>query len=377
MLTELRLTNFKAFDTLTLRCAPITLLCGVNGTGKSTVIQALLLLHQSAASGALRPPDVQLELAGDLAEIGSGRDALHEDADTDVLSFRLRDGEVPGPCEMTFRVLPDEAGESDQLRADHADVDEGWWEMPLLGSNFHYVNAERVGPRKSYSHSETLVRRGDLGARGEYALNYLSERGNTRLPSGDPRLEGAVGRRVLDGIDRWLGEVSPGAHLSFDKVVQADALVAGFSFDREGDVATRRFRATNVGFGLSYTLPVLTALLARPPTLCLIENPEAHLHPRGQTQVANLAVRAALAGVQVIVETHSDHFLDGVRIAVRDGLLRPQDVAIHYFERHGGRSKVTSPEVDADGRLSSWPVGFFDQHEDNLARLLSPKRRTR
>ena len=374
MLTELRLTNFKAFDSLTLRCAPITLLCGVNGTGKSSVIQALLLLHQSAASGALRPPDIQLELSGDLAEIGSGRDALHEDASTDVLGFLLRDTEVGGPCEMTFRVLPDEGGHSDQLHAEYDDVDEGWWKAPLFGSNFHYVNAERVGPRKSYSHSEALVRRGDLGARGEFALNYLSERGNTRLPPGDPRLDGATGRRVLDGIDRWLGEISPGAHLSFDKIVQADALVAGFSFDREGDVATRRFRATNVGFGLSYTLPALTALFASPPTLCLIENPEAHLHPRGQTRIAELAVRAAMAGVQVVVETHSDHFLDGVRIAVRNGLLPPEDVAIHYFERRGARSTVTSPEINKDGRLSSWPAGFFDQHEDNLARLLAPKR---
>ena len=373
MLTELGLTNFKAFDELTLRCAPVTLLCGVNGTGKSSVIQALLLLRQSAASGALRPPDVQLELTGSLAEIGTGRDALSEDAATDSISFSLRADNIEHPCAMAFRVLPDSGGNSDQLRAIDAEVSQDWWESPPLGGKVHYVNAERVGPRKSYSHSETLARHGDLGSRGEYALNFLSERGNERLPAQDQRLAPATGRRVLDAIDHWVGEISPGAHLSFDQVVEADALLAGFSFDREGDVATRRFRATNVGFGLSYTLPVLTALLAEKDTLCLIENPEAHLHPRGQTQVADLTVRAALAGVQVIVETHSDHFLDGVRIAVREGLLPPQDVAIHYFERHGGRSVVTPTKIGADGRLSSWPVGFFDQHETNLARLLAPK----
>ena len=373
MLTELSLTNFKAFETLTLRCAPITLLCGVNGTGKSSVIQALLLLRQSAESGALRPPDVQLELTGALAEIGTGRDALSEDAGNDSISFSLHSDDIEHPCAMAFRVLPDAGGNSDQLTASDAEVGEDWWRSPPLGGAVHYVNAERVGPRKSYSHSETLARHGDLGSRGEYALNFLSERGDERLPAGDPRLEQATGQRVLDAIDHWVGEISPGARLLFDQVVEADALLAGFSFDREGDVATRRFRATNVGFGLSYTLPVLTALLAKEGTLCLIENPEAHLHPRGQTQVADLAVRAALAGVQVIVETHSDHFLDGVRIAVRDGLLPPQDVAIHYFERRGGRSTVTSPEVDAEGRLSAWPAGFFDQHEDNLARLLAPR----
>ena len=114
-------------------------------------------------------------------------------------------------------------------------------------------------------------------------------------------------------------------------------------------------------------------MLAPPGALCLIENPEAHLHPRGQTKMAELAVRAAVAGVQVIVETHSDHFLDGVRIAVRDGLITPEQTAIHYFSRAGNAARITSPEIDNDGRLSEWPEGFFDQHEENLAKLLEPR----
>ena len=121
------------------------------------------------------------------------------------------------------------------------------------------------------------------------------------------------------------------------------------SFDRTGDVATRPFRATNVGFGLSYILPVITAMLTPPGTLCLVENPEAHLHPRGQTRIAELAVRAAMTGVQIIVETHSDHFLDGVRIAVRDGLIAPEQIAIHYFERADNSVKVTSLRSTATG----------------------------
>ena len=107
--------------------------------------------------------------------------------------------------------------------------------------------------------------------------------------------------------------------------------------------------------------------------LCLIENPEAHLHPRGQTKMAELAARAAAAGVQVIAETHSDHFLDGIRIAVRDGLVTPEQVAIHYFSREGNAATAKSPKVDKDGRLSEWPEGFFDQHEENLVKLLAPK----
>ena len=108
--------------------------------------------------------------------------------------------------------------------------------------------------------------------------------------------------------------------MDLEEVAAADSVIAGFSFDRPGDVPSRSYRATNVGFGLSYTLPVIVALLAPAGALCLIENPESHLHPKGQTKLAELAVRASRAGVQVFVETHSDHFMDGVRIAVRSRL---------------------------------------------------------
>ena len=156
-------------------------------------------------------------------------------------------------------------------------------------------------------------------------------------------------------------------------VEAAGLIIPGFSFDQPGDVPTRPYRATNVGFGLSYTLPVILAFLSEPGTLCLIENPEAHLHPRGQTKLGELAARAASAGVQIFVETHSDHFMDGVRIAVRDGLIKPDDVTFNYFQREGNTATVTCPEINEDGRLSEWPEGFFDQADENLDRLLAPK----
>ena len=177
---------------------------------------------------------------------------------------------------------------------------------------------------------------------------------------------------MLDTANYWLQEVSPGCHLDIDETIQDDLLVAGYSFDQVGDARSNAHRMTHAGFGLSYMLPVVVAFLSQPGFLCLVENPESHLHPRGQTMLAILATQAAKSGVQLIVETHSDHFLDGVRIAVRNGLLDSEDTAIHYFERVNGRTTVTSPTIDSDGRLSEWPTGFFDQHELNLSELLRP-----
>ena len=230
-----------------------------------------------------------------------------------------------------------------------------------------------AGPRKVYPVSDVLARRGDFGPNSEHAWNLLSHYYDRPIRIDDPR-RGKSGRLNLGGvIDDWLQEVSPGAHLELEQIFAADAIVAGFTFNRPGDVRSRRHRATNVGFGLSYVLPVMLALLTQPGAMCLIENPESHLHPRGQTKLAELAARASSAGVQVFVETHSDHFMDGIRIAVRDGIVSPEQTSFHYFEREGTRSVVTSPEVDENGRLSQWPHGFFDQHTENMMKLLEPR----
>ena len=377
MLESLKLANFKCFADLELKFAPLTLLCGLNGMGKSSVLQALLVLRQSYELRELRKG--RLVLGGQLVDIGAGRDALFEGAESDSMEFELRRDDVAEPCALAYDYdrtsdrLDMQKSDADPERFGRLGVPESWQVLPPFGGSVSYVNAERVGPRKTYAYSETLARRGELGERGEYAVNYLSAHTGDIFVAGDPRFEGCESRRLAAGIEHWLGKVSPGAHIQLETIPVGGAIGAGFSFDREGAVETRRYRATNVGFGLSYVLSVLVALFGPRGSLCLVENPEAHLHPRGQTKLAELAVRATLAGVQVIAETHSDHFMDGVRIAVRDGLIRPEDAAFHYFERKGGEAVVSSPKIDRDGRLSEWPVGFFDQHEENLARLLAPR----
>ena len=374
MLTRIKLSNFKCFQNLDLDCAPLTLLCGLNGMGKSSVIQALLVLRQSFESGDLF--EGRLVLGGTLADLGTGTDVLFEDADSDVVGFEIESDEVEKTWTMEFgysQTTDQLTVENNASSRSHPFVPTDWEEVRPFGHNLLYIDAERIGPQKFYPLSETLARRADFGLGSEYALNYLNLNQNELMKGDDPRCAESRSRRMIDVVNEWLQEISPGVHLQLETVPEADALIAGFSFDRPGDVSTRRFRATNVGFGLSYTLPVILALLSNRGTLCLIENPEAHLHPRGQTKLAELAVRASLADVQVIVETHSDHFMDGVRIAVRDGLISPDKAAIHYFERSDGKTDVTSPKIDDDGRLSTWPAGFFDQHEENLEKLLAPK----
>lgn len=374
MLRNIKLVHFKCFEQLDLNCTSLNLLCGLNGMGKSSVIQALLVLRQSFETRELL--NGRLVLDGERIDLGTGLDVLFEGAEGDTVGFVLQDDEMAAPWTLVFNYsqpLNQWGAWSNDTNEDTEYLPMAWQKVPPFGGRLVYVNAERIGPRKLYPLSGVLARHGDFGASGEYAWNYLNLHQDVLLPEDDPRCIGSVGRRLSNIVDQWLQDVCPGAHLELEAVPDADAVIAGFSFDRIGDIRTHRYRATNVGFGLSYVLPVILALLSPPGTLCMIENPEAHLHPRGQTKLAELSARAASVGVQVFAETHSDHFIDGVRIAVRDGLIVPEDTAFHYFERDGNKAVVSSPQVNADGRLSHWPVGFFDQSEENLARLLAPR----
>jgi predicted ATPase len=251
-------------------------------------------------------------------------------------------------------------------RGHRLSVPDGW----------QYLNCERSGPRSSFPMSDAVVRgRRQLGVRGEYAAHFLSVFGEESVAKAVQH-EAAASPSLRDQTDAWLREVSPGSNVRVYHHTEMDLVRLSVQF-RDTRATSREYRPTNVGFGITYLLPVIVAgLAARSGSLLMVENPEAHLHPRGQGRMGQFLARVAAGGVQVLVETHSDHLLNGIRVSVHDGELPPEDVAIHYFERrvtderfvHG----VTSPGLDRDGRIDQWPDGFFDQWENALQKLLFP-----
>lgn len=251
------------------------------------------------------------------------------------------------------------------------------YNISLFTDQFHYLTAERIGPRPSFEMSSYFVRKHhQVGVRGEYATHYLSEFGNKHIVLESVRHPDASSEHLKNQVDAWMGVISPGVRIEIDEHSAVDLVSLNYVF-KHGGGTTDKIRATNVGFGLTYTLPIVVAVLAATPgALLLIENPEAHLHPRGQTQMGKLLALAAASGIQVVVETHSDHLLNGVRLAVHGGLVQPDDVGIHFFDRivSGDKVKhrVRTPEIDRQGRIDSWPEGFFDEWEKNLYALLEP-----
>jgi predicted ATPase len=368
MLKQLRLHNFKCFLDQTIDLGGLTLLTGMNGQGKSSVIQGLMLLYQSDAAGALTVtgPWVDLGSEEQLLSTSATEDQFFVEASGDGESHSVTGGEgmqVVGRREKTEPELKAESVNRERRR-------KTFW-----GGGPQYLTADRLGPQKTLPYSERNVREGDLGRRGEYTAHVLAERWQYALANEALAAKGAALNRLGDQVDHWMNEISSGVHVH--PQVYRDLQLTKLSFSFPGaEGASDQFAATHVGFGLSYTLPVVAALLLAPKGgLVVLENPEAHLHPKGQSRMGRLIALAVESGVQVVVESHSDHVLDGIRIAVKNEDLKPENCAIHYFARsEAGETEVTSPIVEKDGRLDKWPRGFFDEATKNLAHLARPKR---
>ena len=373
MIDYVCLRNFKCFRDETIRFGGLTILCGLNSSGKSSVIQAVLALRQR--SETTRGPSWR----GSLVNLGSFRDVLnfHASDDTVRLEASFFGGKGRANFEQAASRSDTESGGSIFYADDVA--------VACFKGDIFYLSADRFGPRLSLPYlDEGHGSATPLGPRGEHVLWYLDNFGH--FPVRDCVRHHADTKTTLAfQTSEWLSVISPGAELQIKVIPETDQAVATYRYSTPKDVPSSPIRAGNVGFGLSYGLPPIVALLAprrrfqsdpdHPVIgdidhLVIIENPEAHLHPAGQTALAELASRAVAGGAQVILETHSDHVLDGVRLAVRDRILSPDKVAIHYFEREGLEVRVTTPVLDSNGKLDVWPQGFFDQHERNLSRLI-------
>lgn len=259
VIKALRLVNFKAFTDSSLELKPLTLLSGANCTGKSCILQSLLLLRQSFQQGLISEG---LVLNGDLVSIGTGRDALNEYAEQDFIGF-----------EITWD-----------------DNTKGIW---------------------------------------RYEYNYSAD--------------------VLNLISLTVSESILSANIFKD------------SFCYLSSCKTNRRLNFNI--------------LEHSPSgsLLLLEHPEFLLDSRSQTQLGEKIASATNRGVQIILETHSDHIFNAIRLSVKNETIEPENVGFLHFQREKQLYTITSARIDGNGRIDNWQDGFFDEWDKSLDKLLEKK----
>lgn len=363
MLNKIRLKNFKCFGDVCLNLRYVNLLTGINGMGKSTVLQSLLALRQSVSDGRVG----RLCLNGSYVKLGNAEDVQYSKAQDDQVCIALQweDG-----TERTFAFQYRSTNDigSDVLPC----LDGVAGELPEGLLPVYYLAADRITPGESfgYANNDQLERR-MLGNDGSYSLQYLYKYGDKAIAS-EMCVPGARGQSLFEQVVFWMGRISRGAVPRVAVNDKERRTVLQYTF-REGEEETDAYKNVNVGFGLTYILPVIIFILAaHRGDILLLENPEAHLHPAGQRAMGELIDLAGRAGIQVLAETHSDHVFNGIRVDVAREKIRPEDVKLFYFDQQVEAPYdhfVLEPTIDADGMLDEWPKGFFDEWEKALLDL--------
>jgi len=355
MLEIFSIKNFKLLKEQTFHLNNLTIFSGLNSMGKSSVIQSLLLLRQSYEKNML--PGKGLSLMGDYVQIGNGADVLTISADNELIQYDLF---WDNTVSLSLSFLSSKESNVPTLKNEVVEG-ECYFES-LFASSFQYLSAKRISPKSSFDVSDYDVKElNSIGIIGEHTVHFIAEKGLEVISIEALRHPEAVSKTLIASINAWMSEITPGTRVVAKVIPEINQASLHYQFE------------TSTGHTKSFRI-VTAVLNAKPGDLLVFENPESHLHPAGQSAIAKLIALAAENSVQVIVETHSDHFLNGVRIAVKQGNVSAKHVELYYLSKDKESSEhvaqVTNPRIDSAGKIDHWPDGFFDEWDNSLDALL-------
>ena len=359
MIQYLQIENFKSLKKFALPLQNLNLFFGMNGMGKSSVIQALLLLRQSFWENYKSNLDY-LYTNGDLIRLGTGKDIFCQSASDNKIRFYIQfNKDHYYDCRYMYDINDFDCN---QLARTENGFNEDY-ATALFSEDFSYLSAEHLGPKKQYS-VENWRKNGilKLGVTGEYVVPFLAMEGEKIKVSDKLCHQTGKSNRLIDQVSAWMAEISPGIKLSAQllPLIEKAKLTISYSGER---LISDPFLPVNVGFGIPYVLPLITELLIyRPESLLLIENPESHLHPKGQTMIAQLISSAAENGCQIICESHSDHIINGIRVCAKQKRISNKKIGIAFFSKNGNQETTVTPiSMDTNGNLSDYPAGLLDE----------------
>ena len=378
---NLEIENFKCFRHIAVPLNKLTILAGANGNGKSTVIQALLFLRRTIehcgswekgegkryAYEKTNGLDVELNGSYCLA-LGNSYMVIPRNTSPDFVSIGINNRQSFNVVysideKANLCLKPIEVHNNHIINLDGMFLQE-----------FYYLNAERIGPRinqgiKFYDFP-------NAGFQGEFVAQLIADTDSNYTFEIDEirRNKKSKSPRLEQQVNAWLNELMPGVSISASYNPEThSAQIKVDNFYTRGDSTI----ATNIGFGISYVLPILvTGLIAKKGSYMIVENPEAHLHPSAQSKIGKFLSMVANAGVNVIIETHSDHFINGVQISVATKEISTESVTINFFSQEENQIQPTIDTISINklGELSDWPKGFFDQTQKDFAELFKIRR---
>ncbi|ELE5893222.1 DUF3696 domain-containing protein [Vibrio fluvialis] len=384
-LKKINLKNFKSFDSVDIELSNLNIFSGPNSVGKSTIIQSLLLHKQndrellySKSSTTVDDRVPKFSTSGSLLKLGDEKGLLYVGADTDCISIALSSDKFKS--ELTYcptrgwEFFAGKITDSSDIREPKAGKDrtDGVFDVLYLLDRIRYISSDRISPQITYQLSKVDISNDSLGMSGEYTAHYLAVNQRKELPIPELKHSKSVTSDLLENVSSWLSEISENIDVNANVINAAQSAAITYEYSY-GFNKTNPLTPLHVGFGITHVLPIITQLLiAKQGDLVIIENPESQLHPKAQVKLASLISLAAENGVQIIIETHSDHILNGLRVATKEGLISPNNSKSFFFSRKKDSLAVEKIDIsiDEEGSLSNRPQGFFDEWDAQLDKLL-------
>ena len=385
---NVKIKNFKSLRNIDINLSNLTLITGVNSTGKSSFIQAILLLKQNIHNlqqittynmlntdnsknqemlkyFAKMNENITLLLDGEYVSLGNKKDILYQEVFEEDIDIEIYSKDVYLKTHYNNKL---------EINIEITDTIT-YLLFNLFQKDFQYIMTDRVSPSITYPLSELNIKNNLIGFRGEYTAHYLAENRHKILEIDDLKHKNSETSQLLENVSLWLSEISSGIDIDSTINPAQNNVTLTYRYKYSNGI-TNKYNPLNVGFGITYVLPIIVAILkSKPNDLLIIENPESHLHPKGQSKIAELCAIASANGVQIIVETHSEHFLNGIRIATKKekDLLTPEQSKVYYFrkEKDELETKIDEINIDKDGGIDSYPKGFFDQFDEDLDKLIT------
>lgn len=395
MIESIQIKNFKCFADSEVKLNHLTILAGANGVGKSTVIQSLLLIRQTIDAfehhfssklekwmdNIATQPTVgsgnevdnwainSKILLNDsyLLQLGNSKEIINSATNSQQIEFILKTKNQSA----TFGF--DASVSSLSLLSNQVSSSINNEEFNIAKHSFHYLNAERLGPRNIQEITEQSFN--STGFQGELTGQALhkSEILNLKLEDNDKRIYETSNNKSLNKIssqvEAWMKFIIPEIEVRIDPFPEINTVRV--SLKKQGS-GSDFLHPNNIGFGITYVLPIVVAgLISEKGSMLIVENPEAHLHPSGQSRIGQFLSKIASEDIQVVVETHSEHFINGVRLGCMKDYLPNTDVSINFFSQESSAKFPTISRVNVteSGDLSEWPYGFFDQEQKDFAEM--------
>lgn len=353
MLDKLSIEGFKSIDQLEIDLKGLTILVGMNSSGKSTIIQSILLAVQNISFNNGSP------LNGLLVSLGEFQEARNYIVNSKKIVINLSNLETKKSLKFSF------FEKNGNVKCNKTGSDKFINKLlKYQNKEVRFLSSDRIGSKDIYEVNYSQIT--DIGFLGEYAIDYLEQ--NKSLVLAEALIKNKeTGRTLESQVNYWLKYIING-EIQTNSIEGTDAVKASYKMKNN----TRYFRPKNVGAGLSYLISIIITLLSsKKGYLNIIENPEIHLHPRAQSRLMEFLTFISDFGVKLIIETHSDHIFNGVRKSLYKKKLTVEDVATYYFDLNDdGLSNMQKVEFNEEGKVLNNLEGLFDQFDEDLDILL-------